>query len=565
MSGVPLPGGGLADEELPTRRIERTARAPRRPGAAHPRARARRPEPIVALIGSGIAATAIFGPHVAAGGRYLDDWWLGAYVRFPTNLGFRSAADYLGFYSGARPGAVVYWLLTYQLFGFHDEWHRALGVALAAGLTTVFYLLLRELRLGRADAAAIAALSLALPVADSIHFWITPDVAQLCLATAAGGLLLALRGLRASGRRAVGLHAGACALYAASMLIAETAVPAIGLSVLIYATRADVRRALRWWAPEAGLAALAAIHYATSTPRRRVSNAGQETYVHHAGTLADQALTLLAGTVAPFAGSRTWVLVLLLGVGGLIVWLRPAATDPWLAAAILAAVLAAASYLIYVPADATYEPLVPGVGNRINVGALLPLSVLAFAVARLAGGLAGGGRRAGAVAAALWAVMLAGGLIRTRADRVLWDQASAQQGSVLAALHAALPQPPRGASLLVFGSPGVVTHFERVGVARVNEPVPVFSTWWELDVAVKLSYGRPDLDAYPIWSYQAPQIACGAHDVYQLGLDQVRHALAYGRTYVVDVETPSVVRLDSQAQCSDVVGRATTIRYDLPV
>jgi hypothetical protein len=73
------------------------------------------------------------------------------------------------------------------------------------------------------------------------------------------------------------------------------------------------------------------------------------------------------------------------------------------------------------------------------------------------------------------------------------------------------------------------------------------------------------LDAYPIWSYQAPRVACGAHDVYQLGLDAVRHALAYGRTYVVDVQTRSVVRLEDQRQCTDIVGRATTIRYDLPV
>ncbi|HEU0317014.1 MAG TPA: hypothetical protein VFR49_06775, partial [Solirubrobacteraceae bacterium] len=147
MSGVPLPGGGLADEALATPRIELAGRAaPHR--AARLRERARRREPILALVGSAAAAAAVLGPHVAAGGRYLDDWWLGAYVRFPTDLAFRSAADYLGFYSGARPGAVGYWLLTYRLFGFHDDWHRGLGVALAAGLATVLYLLLRELRLG---------------------------------------------------------------------------------------------------------------------------------------------------------------------------------------------------------------------------------------------------------------------------------------------------------------------------------------------------------------------------------------------------------------------------------
>jgi hypothetical protein len=240
-------------------------------------------------------------------------------------------------------------------------------------------------------------------------------------------------------------------------------------------------------------------------------------------------------------------------------------TDEWLARAGLAAVFAAASYVIYVPSDPSYQPLIPAIGNRINIGALLPLSLLVFALVRLIGGQLGRGRAASAVTWLICLVVLAGGLMRLRADRVLWDQAAGEQRSVLAALHQALPDPPGGSALLVLHAPGVLTHFERVGVALVNEPVPVFSTWWELDAAVKLSYGRSDLDAYPIWSYQPPQVACGAHDIYQLGLDQVRHALRYGHVYAVDVDTPIAIRLDTPALCARVVAQATTVRYDLPV
>ena len=104
----------------------------------------------------------------------------------------------------------------------------------------------------------------------------------------------------------------------------------------------------------------------------------------------------------------------------------------------------------------------------------------------------------------------------------------------------------------MLNAPGVVTRFGRLGHESINQPVPVFSTWWELDAAVKLSLGRPDVAAYPIWADQPPQILCGAHHVYQLGLDGVRHALAYGRVYVVDVLEPRAIRLDDERDCTRV-------------
>lgn len=522
-----------------------------------------------------IAAAALFGPHVGAGGRYLDDWWLGAYVRFPDELGFDGGASYLSFYSGARPGAVAYWFVTYKLFGFHDGWHRALSVALSAGLTAVFYLLLRELRLGRFDAAAIAALSLALPVADAIHFWMTPDVAQLCVAAAAGGYLVALRGLRATGARAAWLRAASLMLFAVSALIAETMLPAIALSFLLYRARVGSRRAAVWWLGDLLLAAVAAVHYAVDGPARRMPSATGAAYLHHAGALVDQASTLFSGTLVPSTLSRAWVVLGLVAVAGMVVKAQtvggrvagvPAGeVRPWAIAVLVAAVLVVASYAIYVPADASYEPLVPGAGNRVNIGALLPLSVLVFAVVRLIASLFGTTRRAVVVKTVLWAVVLAGAVSRLEADRSLWATAAGHQRAVLGAIHRALPEPPAGSSLLILNAPGVVTRFARVGNRIVNAPVPVFSTWWELDAAVKLSYSRADLAAYPVWSYQPPQVACGAHDVYQLGLDRVRHALEYGHVYVVDAGSARAVRLDDQRQCAAVMTRGTSVRFDLPV
>jgi hypothetical protein len=207
---------------------------------------------------------------------------------------------------------------------------------------------------------------------------------------------------------------------------------------------------------------------------------------------------------------------------------------------------------------------VPGIGNRVNIGALLPLAVLAYAIARLIGCLIPARRVAGAVTTVVWALMLIGALIQLEADRALWDRAASEQALVLGKLHRLMPRPPAGATLIIFGAPGVVTHFERVGVANVNVSVPVFSTWWEMDAAVKLSYGRSDVDGYPVWAYQRPQLACGPGDVYQLGLDGVRHVVPYGDAYVVDLIKSRSTRLLDQRQCANVVSDDATIRFDLP-
>ena len=547
----------------------RATRATGRRRARHPAAL----EVGAALAGSLACAAAIFGAFVGAGGRYLDDWWLGVNIAFPRALGFASSYDYLSFYSGARPGAVAYWLATYELFGFHDGWHRALSVALAGTLATACYLLLRELRLGCADAAAIALLTLALPVADAIHFWITPAVAQLCLTACLLGLVVGVRALRVRARPAIALHAASLALLGASLLMAETMLPTIALSLLVYRTQVGWRRAAARWSADLVLVGIATIHYAVSSPVRLAADGRSLGAVAHARAIGDELLTLFTSTLVPYAPGRGWVLAGLLAVavfvGTQLARRRRADAAPilrWVVAGAIAALAAAASYAIYVPADTSYLPLAPGVGNRVNIGALIPLAVLAYAVVRLIGGLVAHPRMRTVLTVALLAAVVVPGLLRLRADRTLWTAAADEQETTLAAVRAALPSPPpSGASLLVLNAPGVVTRFGRLGHESINQPVPVFSTWWELDAAVKLRFGRSDIAAYPIWADQPPQVLCGAHHVYQLGLDGVRHALAYGRVYVIDVLERQAIRLDDADTCTQVTESRSTIRYDLPV
>lgn len=550
----------------------RTREASIRPPAA--RSWAFRTELALALVLSILATAILFGPHVIDGGRHLDDWWLGMTVRFPHSLGFSSAYDYLNVNSGPRPGAIAWWLVTYKLLGIHDVWQRGAGAGLTALLCTVFYLLLRELRLSRAAAGAIALLSLSLPVADSLHFWLTPEVGQLGLACCVAGLLLALRALRSPGLWAVWLHVAALVLYLVSLSIAETTLPFISLSLLLYRTRVGWRRALASWSADAILVVAAAIHYASSVPPRRTLALGSEGYLEHIHVLAANGLKLFAGTLVPFARGWTWVVVIgavtLLLAAVAFRTLRTAELPPqladqrrWLIAGVLGATLAAVSYVIYIPANGVYQPLAPGSGNRVNIGVLLPLSVLTFAVLRLLAGVIRRPRWSQVLCTVLFLVVLVASVQRLLVDRALWDGAAKWQRTVLASVHRLLPSPRPGTSLLLFGAPGVVTRFAEVGTISYNESAPVFSTWWELDAAVKLSYGRADLDAYPVWSYQAPQLLCGRAYVYQLGLDGVRHALAYGHVYVIDAGGAHAVELTGSAQCTRLLTTAHALRYDL--
>ena len=131
--------------------------------------------------------------------------------------------------AGGRPVAALYYASTHGLFGGRVELHLALAVVLAALVSVLFFLVLRTLAVERIHAAAMALLLLVFPAADATRFWLAASVSLVSLSLLLGGLLLALKGLRERGRRAVVLHAAAVACYALSLLAYEVAIVAIAV------------------------------------------------------------------------------------------------------------------------------------------------------------------------------------------------------------------------------------------------------------------------------------------------------------------------------------------------
>jgi len=183
--------------------------------------------------------------------------------------------------------------------------------------------------------------------------------------------------------------------------------------------------------------------------------------IDHAGTIAEQALTLLARALVPFgAPPRGLVLgaAALVVLAALIVRARlphdHAARRPltlWLWTVLGGLVGVAASYALIVPADDHYLPLAPGVVNRINLLAAAPYGLLAVAFAMLIATLALAAwpsalRSAPIVGAALSLVIAGGYLNRTIEDRHKWDDAARLQERVLSAIQASLPHDGRSSA-----------------------------------------------------------------------------------------------------------------------
>ena len=192
--------------------------------------------------------------------------------------------------AGGRPVAALYYASTHGLFGGRVELHLALAVVLAALVSVLFFLVLRTLAVERIHAAAMALLLLVFPAADATRFWLAASVSLVSLSLLLGGLLLALKGLRERGRRAVVLHAAAVACYALSLLAYEVAIVAIASFVLVYRLRGPWRAAAaRWFADLAAVGAVAL--YVRATTAKELSTVGEQ--IDRARTIQSHARTLL--------------------------------------------------------------------------------------------------------------------------------------------------------------------------------------------------------------------------------------------------------------------------------
>lgn len=497
-----------------------------------------------AAVTAGVAA--LFGWHVSRGGLYWDDWENAATTAFPPDLFLGPIELRLLVF---RPVLALLLPALSGVAGAHPAPQLLIAAALTAGMIWCLYLALRQAGVEPWHAGGVALLALLFPFSLATRVWPTGAVNNvalvLCLLGLVAGLAALAPGREAPSARRLGLTAPG--LYALGVLTYEAvALPAL-LSVLVYAGRAGWRPALRQWRREVPWIVAAAVLNALAT-RRKFQDPLD--VLEHAGQIAAGAATLLARSLLPGVGAPT-VLTLLglaLLVAGAAWWRsRLPLDDPGrphltrgLELALAGTIVAAAGYAAFVPSHLLdYNPLDPGVGDRINLVPALGYALTAYGAALLVGGLIGRARpglRAGVTGALAATVAVAWALSSVGLERQ-WQRAAELQRTVLAVVERHAAALPAGSTLYTFG------HL------RYAAPgFPVFSQAWDLNGAIKVRSGDPSLSAYPLG--RGGRLACGPSWVGPPAkYNNVPAPAAYGRAFWLDVRTDALLTIDSRARC----------------
>ena len=459
----------------------------------------------------------VYGPHVADGGLYWDDWQNAMHARFggPLDATDRPVFDY-------RPVLTVLLTLEYEALGTRAVPLLALAALLGVSTAWALYLVLRTLGAGRV-AFMPALLLLIFPWTDSTRMWNTASLDTLAVTFYLLGLTAAIQALR-TGRRS--LTAASVALYLAAAWTYEIVAIGVFLSVAVYLLVAPRRDALRRFAIDAVVAAVAIGLVAVGTTREPIGFGDQ---VDHALTLASQSFSLLTRALFPFAdlpGVVGALVLALVAAGALQARLRPEG-----AMLALGALCVAAGYALFIPAPLHYEPLAPGTTNRMNVLAAVGFVMIVYAAARVVG------RGHELAVLAIVAVVAGGYAIRVWDDQSGWQRSAELQDDVLSAVRAAVPTPPQGATIYTFGAPSFA-----------GPGVPVFSLAFDLRAAIRLEYDDESLSAYPVRGLDV--IRCLSDALHPVGgtYSEV-HGARYGEAWFVNVPRRAAVRIDDPAEC----------------
>lgn len=513
----------------------------------------------VAFVLALATAAIAFEPRFKVGGFNADDWALYASVKFPQIAGSHSAVGALETAAGSRVGHMLYWFISFSLFGMHTKLYTATAALLAVFLAFSVYLLLRELRFSVGQSLAIMLLTIVAPSVETMRFWFTVGGVQICLALFCLGLTLALRAFVAHKDTRLRLHAASWGLYLASAIYAETALALIAVCVFIYPTRASLASSLRRWAWDMVIVVcgyLATLLFVSS--HAGFGKLPASMWAEHAKLIAGQALTIFTRMLGPMsADDRTLGLA---GVGGLaiacfVLWRRGNVAagsrrelQRWGAAFLVAAAAIAAGYAVFVPAMLYYEPLGLGLATHIDSVTAIPLAVAIFSVLMLTrivgvelfdGIIPRVGYFMTALVIVWYGVITINGIKDVRSDAHIWALASSKDYHVLHVLTTDLPYPAHDATVYTFGEAGTVA----LGM-------PVFFTSWEQTSAVKVAYNRADVSSYPI-VVDGMQASCTSNGVaVSIGGVAVNSPSPYRRSYFFDVPTGRHERVDSAAACA---------------
>jgi hypothetical protein len=282
--------------------------------------------------------------------------------------------------------------------------------------------------------------------------------------------------------------------------------------------------------------------------------------------MARGAAVLTAHAVFPVVGGHTWVVVAVLVVVAAAALLAFFGKDRLFSAELrrplvtlgVATAAIGLSYVMFVPA-AYWTPQKPGLENRVNLVAALPIALFVYMFvtvlvllviprARWRSGL-----RTGLISLIAIALAVDYG-VRLHNDEHTWTRAYAAERGVLATLRQVLPDPGAGTTIFTFDVP-----------AQVAPRMPVFYDTWDLHDAVELIYRDASLSAYPVFT--GARFSCTGRGVtpllptpssFQQLFPQVNGQqlpLPYRRVVFVDILDRRVQRISSQRDCTQAAAR----------
>jgi hypothetical protein len=453
----------------------------------------------LALVVLGAFAILAFGPHLRHGGFYMDDWSSAAIsLQPPAGPDFGSALSSYADLTVYRPVLVVYVPLTYLVFGMHMHFHLVWATALAVLAVTLFYGVLRTLKVPWIHAMLIAALALVFPWSDSTRLWVTADQITLSIAFATSGILVALTGLDRKGSWR--WHACAVVLYLLSILSYEVTLPLIACVGVLYCFRAGWRAARPRWLADLAAAAVAGIWVGAHTTRTASGLGGD---LEHLWQIVEGGETILARAGLPLGAPDTTLTLLaiaaVLGAGTVAYRIFPTrfaskgwGLREWLLLAVGGLAVAALGWAMFVPADPYYTPSIYGETNRVNGLAGFGVVLLVYGTLGVFGSLIGQVRPRARWVAAGATVVLALALLGSythvlRRHIEIWNLAYAAERTALVELQRKMPHLPHGTTVIGSSYP-----------ANQTLGVPILATTWDFDGMVKMEYDDSTLSAYPV-------------------------------------------------------------------
>lgn len=496
-------------------------------------------------------AVTVLLPSALDAGFVADDW---ANAEAVKSMGYADAARDAVSKLGSKPLLGVLLPVPYALFGTtHGIAHVTVALTLGVVTSAVLYLVLRELSFERWAAGAAAALALVFPWNDSARYWLTASINQVALVAYLAGVLLAFRALAANGRRAVALHAASVAGYVAAVLVYEVPSALVLATGAVYFTRADRRRALGRWAVDIVVAGAAIVWSLGASVKDQASIGDQ---IDNARQMTIDGARLAGRAVIPVVGAgeiAAIVVAMLLLASAQRLRRRPDAPEvgalrSWILRGACAAAATALSWAAFVPA-AYWTPLKPGLENRVNVLATLPLAVAVVALAHVAGLVLAGGHavRARAVTFAVLAVIGAGYAVQIADSGDAWRRAGEAREAALVQIDEAI------------GVNEDVDRIYLVGTADMTAPgVPVFVFSYDLWGAVRVDRDDFTVAAHP--ALAGARLECAPDGVralrlpsptYEFDLVAAAGAMSpYGATWIVDAGDGGAVRLDDRRTCA---------------